>query len=400
MRRTLFALSIASAVGCDHSPEVTLPAAASLTRQASESQYDVVTLDPLGGTVSRGSGINNLGWVAGYSNLTNNAARHATLWTASDAAPIDLGSLGGPLRHSSAQWPGVNNNGMIVGISHTAIPDTLGEDWSCSAFLPASDRTCVGFVWEEGVMKPLPTLGGDHGFATGLNNNGQVVGWAETRVVDPTCDAPAQVLQFREVMWEPKKGTMRELPPWPGDSTSAATAINQRGQVVGISGECDVAVGRFSAQRAVLWDPDGTMTNIGGLGGISWHTPMAINERGDIVGFSNPSGDANGEFMVRAFLWTKAGGMRSLGTLDGDATSQALGINSSGQVVGVSCNISNVCRGVLWENGVLHELTQLLGPSFPDSVASAQHINDAGIITGRLVQKSTGRSLAFVATPR
>jgi probable HAF family extracellular repeat protein len=304
---------------------------------------------------------------------------------------------GGPLRNSSVQWP--INNGMIVGISQTAVLDTLGEDWSCSAFLPASDRTCVGFVWEAGVMKALPTLGGDHGFATGVNNNGQVVGWAETRVVDPTCDQPTQVLQFRAVMWEPKKGTMRELPPWPGDSTSAATAINQRGQVVGISGECDVAVGRFSAQRAVMWD-HGKIINLGGLGGISWHTPMAINERGDVVGFSNPPGDPNGEFIVRAFLWTKKDGMKSLGKFNGDTTSQALGINSRGQVVGVSCNINNACRGFLWENGVLHELTKLLGPSFPDSIAAAQHINDAGVITGRLVEKNTRRSLAFVATPK
>ena len=59
---------------------------------------------------------------------------------------------------------------------------------------------CLGFVWEDGVMRPLPTLGGTNGFATGANNKGQIVGWAENTVHDPTCVAP-QVLQFRAVVW-------------------------------------------------------------------------------------------------------------------------------------------------------------------------------------------------------
>lgn len=84
-------------------------------------------------------------------------------------------------------------------------------------------------------MRPLPTLGGTNGFATGTNNKGQIVGWAENTVHDPTCVAP-QVLQFRAVAWGPKEGQIRELPPLPGDTVSAATALNDRGQVVGISG--------------------------------------------------------------------------------------------------------------------------------------------------------------------
>ena len=36
-------------------------------------------------------------------------------------------------------------------------------------------------------MTRLPTLGGTHGFATGTNNLGQTVGWAENTVLDPTC---------------------------------------------------------------------------------------------------------------------------------------------------------------------------------------------------------------------
>lgn len=75
---------------------------------------------------------------------------------------------------------------------------------------------------------------------------------AETAVHDPSCVAP-QVLQFEAVLWGPASAAKRVLPPSAGDSTSAATAINDAGEVVGISGACDVAVGAFSARHALLW---------------------------------------------------------------------------------------------------------------------------------------------------
>src|SRR5215831_3757518 len=133
-------------------------------------------------------------------------------------------------------------------------------------------------------MTPLPTFpGGYSSYATAANNRGQVVGWAENAVHDPSCDPNFQVLQFRAAIWEPD-GTMRELPPLPGDSTSAATAINDKGQVVGISGACGIAVGGVSAAHAVIWN-NGVPTDIGNLGGHSWNTPTAINNHGTVVGF-------------------------------------------------------------------------------------------------------------------
>ncbi|MGH3039641.1 MAG: hypothetical protein ACRDLZ_09620, partial [Gaiellaceae bacterium] len=74
-----------------------------------------------------------------------------------------------------------------------------------------------------------------------------------------------------------RNGHPQELSPLPGDTVSAATALNDRGQVVGISGICDQAAGRFSAIHSVLWD-DGVPTDIGDLGGVAWNTPMAINK--------------------------------------------------------------------------------------------------------------------------
>jgi len=349
-------------------------------------------LPTLDGSRNRPSGISNGGWIAGFVNRPGNATRVAALWRRS--ALDTLGTLGGP--NSVVQWPGISNNGMVAGIAETAELGTLGEAWSCSAFFPSvTDHLCRGFLWQDGVMTALPTLGGDNGFATGVNSRGQVVGWAETRVHDPTCNAP-QVLQFRAVLWEPRRGRMRQLPPLPGDSTSAATAINNRGQVVGISGDCDIAVGQLSARHSVLWDR-GRVIDIGDLGGDAWHTPMDINAAGAVVGFSNPTGVPGINFAPHAFLWTRRGGIRDLGTLPGDAVSQAVGINARGQIVGVSSGAIN--RAFLYENGVMKNLNDLVGPGFPDLLIVAQHINDAGVIVGRAVRSGTTVQLPFVATP-
>ena len=394
MRRLVFAMLVVATAACSDEPQVTQPTHV-LSKRFQFPEYEVQTLDAtLGGSASAGSAINNRAWVAGFSFVEEDTALHAVLWRNGDI--IDLETLGGP--NSAVLWPGMNNTGMVVGVSQTSIPDTLGEDWSCDAFLPPSAGTCLGFAWYDGSMHPLPTLGGDHGFATAVNDRGQVVGWAENTVRDPTCDAPTQILQFRAVVWEPRIGTMTELPPLPGDSTSAATAINERGVVAGISGECDVAVGRFSARHAVIWE-NGRVQKIGDLGGVSWHTPMAINERGDVVGFSNPPGDEDGSFNARAFLWTRDGRTRDLGTLDGDETSQALGINARRQVVGVSTG-PNGNRPFVWFDGRMENLNELVEPSFADSLLLAEHINDSGQITGRLLQASTGKILPFIATPK
>jgi probable HAF family extracellular repeat protein len=397
MRRTSFAVLAAASLGCAGETQVTQPAAPALAQSGAEARYDIVKLtDSLGGAGRVGTSINNRGWVAGYSFL-NATVRHAALWR--DGAITDLGSLGGPGASSSVQWPGLTHNGVVVGITHTSTPDPNDEDWSCSAFIGPSPNTCVGFVYEDGEMTPLPTLGGPNGFATMANTRGQVVGWAETPVYDPTCDPSSkQKLQFRAVLWEPRRGLAQQLPPLPGDSASAATAVNDSGQVAGISGDCGVAVGNRSARHAVLWE-NGVPRKIPVFGDPSWNTPMDINAAGDVVGFANRGGA-----LFYAFLWTGGATVVDLHAhrdgLDGDTWSQAYGINARRQVVGRSCTAANVCKAFLWEDGVMTNLNRLLGPAFADSVTLARHVNDRGQIVGDLIEKGTGRRVPFVATPR
>lgn len=367
------------------------------TAHSQHRVYEVEQLPSLGGSSSRGNGLTNGGLVAGYSQLDDGLTRRAVLWR--HGVPVELGTLGGVGSRSSVPWDGVNAEGMVVGISEGVEPDPLGQRWSCDLgffFDGPSDVVCHAFVWEDGVMTELPTFGGANAFATGINNRGQAVGWAETAEADPTCNPEVRVRGFKAALWEPRRNLVRPLPPYPGDSASAATAINERGQVVGISGDCDQAVGRYSARRAVMWD-HGAVLDIGNLGGDSWHTPMAINSRGDVVGFSNVPGGAPGVFNARAFLWTREGGIRDLGVLTHNTVSQAHGINADGLVVGTSFGGAGGQRAFLWDGEMVDLNT--LAPDYPGILIDARSISDRGEITGTAIDAATGARVAFVARP-
>jgi len=367
-------------------------------QQGSEPlSYELTRLDSLGGASSVGASINDHGWIAGRSNLPT-GVRHAALWR--DGALIkDLGTLGGPEKGSTVLWPVKNLRGILSGISYTDEPDPNSEKWSCGFFLASPGTRCFGFRWEDGVMTPLmPFAGGTHSFATGTNNAGRTVGWAENSVVDTTCVLP-QRLQFRAVVWGPQGNIIGELPPLPGfdDTVTAATAINDRGQVVGISGICDQAAGRLSAIHNVLWE-HGQPINIGDFGGVAWNTPMMINQGGDIVGFANASEADGSNLNPRAFLKIPGEAIRNLGMLDGDVNSSAASINNWRQVVGDSCDPEDNCRAFIWQNGVMRDLNSLVDDR-EDVLTIAKDIDDFGRITGQGFDDEAGRFFAFVATP-
>lgn len=355
------------------------------------THYRVVRLSGLGGASSSGNTINNRGLVMGNSDLADDLITHATVWR--HGRPQDLGTLGGP--SSSIAWPVKNDLGMVAGFSETDEMDTLGENWSCWVFFPAplpSGHVCRGFIWRDNVMTPLPTLGGTNGYAAGMNNRGQVVGWAETPTHDSTCTFP-QVLQFLPVVYGPA-GAIHPLPTVDGDPDGAATAINDRGQAIGISGLCDEAVGRDTARHMIFWDR-GKAIEIPGLGGEQWNTPVSLNEWGQVVGFADLPGDVPGPRIYHAFLWTKSSGTTDLNTLPGDIKSQALGINNRGQIVGFSKGAS--IRAIIWKDGVPRDLNKLA--STPLTLVFANDINDRGEITGQAFDPATGETPAFLAIP-
>jgi probable HAF family extracellular repeat protein len=371
-----------------------------------KSQYQVSNLPSLGGTSSGGNSINDQSWVAGYSRQLDRN-RHATLWR--NSVLSDLETLGGP--NSSVTWNVKNTAGIIVGISQTADPEPLGEAWSSAIFYSTPNNVGyinLGFVWEGDQMRGLPPFpGGNNGFATGANNLRQAVGWAENGVHDPTCCCQSelghQVLQFRPAVWTlGPPDQIHELPLISGDTSGAATAINDNGQIVGISGICDQAVGRHTAKHAVLWE-NGGVTDIGNLGAEWWNTPTAINQHGDVVGFAGDPAFVEGN-ILHAFIWTKDNGIKALKPLRGrvpqHVDSEAYGINEARQVVGVSCDADQVdCRAVIWDHGVYPtDLNDLKG-GYSAVLALAKDINNKGEITGRAIDPSTGVLTAYLAVP-
>jgi probable HAF family extracellular repeat protein len=143
---------------------------------------------------------------------------------------------------------------------------------------------------------------------------------------------------------------MTDLGTRRGDGCSAASAINDRGQVVGWSGSCGHNTGKRGLYRAVLWSR-GKIRNLGTLGNRS-SDATGINERGQVVGNTY----TRKRVPDHAFLWSR-GRMSDLGSLYGTLCcidSTATAINKSGRVVGGSWILDrNIFRyhAVLWRGG-------------------------------------------------
>ncbi len=364
--------------------------------------YTVTVLPSLGGTNSAANSINGRGWPMGTSFLAGNATMHAALWR--DGNVTDLGTLGGP--NSAVEWPVDNDRGYVAGISETSHKDPLGEStsWSCHAFLPdngSSGDTCLAFVWYAGHMHKLPTLGGNNGYGAGMNENGDIAGWAETKHHDPTCVSP-QVLQFLPTVWNATTRKVRALPTLTlhgkAEPDGAATAVNRPGDVVGISGICDQAVGRFTARHAVLWKNDKPI-ELQTIGGTSWNTPTAINDSDQIVGFLNRGDrrDRKGNPNFISVIWTNPSSPPTkIGTLPGDKLSEPTSINDKGAVLGVSFPSSHV---YVWQNDTITDLTNAVLQSYPQlELVSVGGINDRGEIAGQACQLVSGKCPTSGAT--
>jgi probable HAF family extracellular repeat protein len=346
-----------------------------------QPRYTVTDLGTLGGTFAYASGINNRGLVEGTSTLAGNQREHAFVWR--NGVMTDLGTLGGP---SSIVFYSPNERGELAGNAETLMLDPLGED-ICGQ---GDHLICLPFVWQKGVMTALPTtLGGSNGYAHGVNNRGQIVGSAENATHDPTC-MPPQVLDFEPVIWKPKhmKVEIIQLLLLPGDTVGDALWVNDNGVAVGITGVCI-----SSNDHAVLWQ-DGTVSDLGNLGGTTNNIPFAINNEGQAVGSSNLPGDTN----FHAFIWQR-GVMTDLGTLSGDVSSVAYSITSEGQMVGTSYDANGNPRAFLRERGVMKDLNTLIPVGSPLFLLDAYALNENGEIVGDALQVSTGEVRAFLATP-
>ena len=254
---------------------------------------------------------------------------HATPYEA-----IDLGILPGML---GAQATDINGRGQVVGWNENGVGGARA------------------FLWQDGVLRDLGSLGGGWSYAQDINENGQIVG------VSATADG-----RFHTFLWS--DGVMTDLEPDAAVQESFLTPyahINNAGHVA-FTGIVDW--GPRWQRRAYLWR-DGVTTDLGTLGGTLTSSQItAINEHDQVVGLSTDPTFSGGH----AFSWNQ-GTLRDLGTLGGSGTARAVDINDDGQVVGISNN-----HAVLWENGGITDLGTLPG----DYLGTAVAINEAGQVAG------------------
>ena len=147
-----------------------------------------------------------------------------------------------------------------------------------------------------------------------INEAGVVVGTAQTNAVTGSRGFVASGT------------TMTPLPILPGaaaELSAGAVAINDVGQIVGSS------MTSSSATHAVLWSSEGSIQDLGTLGGTN-SAAIDINDAGLVIGSSQIAGDAATHF----FLWSAVTGMVDLNTLIGVPLESIVEINDENQMIG------------------------------------------------------------------
>jgi probable HAF family extracellular repeat protein len=365
--------------------------AATCVSAAAQVSYTVTDLGTLGGPFGVAHDIDASGEINGFALLPD-GTQHAFFRVKGATTNVDLGTLGGLTSDSSFR----SSETQVAGGAETAGLDPLGQNWFF--FNDGTDQISRAYLWQSpGPMVDLGTLGGYNSYANGINTRGQVVGGAQNGTLDATCASLGLTLQqFRGALWE--NGQIHELPPLSVDASSFALSINNNGEAVGFSSPsaCEGFFGGVS--RAVLWQ-NGTVVLLGSgsLGGTLNNWALNSNDLGQVVGFSDVSGDT----AQHAFLYQN-GIMTDLGTLPGDAGSFAATINNYGQVVGGSFDESGNERAFLWEHGVMRDLNTLIPSDSPLYLLFAPGINSLGEIVGAafvMTGPQAGEVHGFLATP-
>jgi probable HAF family extracellular repeat protein len=319
---------------------------------------------------------------------------------ASTYTMTDLGSLGYGTTYGTA----INAHSQITGESYlgTTVPVRC---------LPRQKPPCVShpghaFLWSNGTMTDLGTLGGHNSSGNAINDLGEVVGRSDmtsgsgafadqngvmtainsgdATAVNATGEIAGGIAApvantgnvFEQAFtYQNGKTTVLGLLPGEGGIFTVASGINSSGEVVG-SGDNSA-----SDERAWKYQ-NGTMTDIGTLGGPQ-ASATAINTNGQIVGFAQTSSDAD-----HGFLYT-SGRMTDLGlNIFPDA------INDLGVIVGQGPG-----DAIVGTAGHFQSLNNLVPPGSGFTLTNATGINNNGQIVAQGSNNTTGQNHAFLLTP-
>jgi probable HAF family extracellular repeat protein len=246
--------------------------------------------------------VNNLGQLAGVTQdvagVTPDSAPaiHAARWDQSGLTMLDEAGA----RNSLAV--AINDAGVIVGRA-------------------GGPSGSYAVQWQGDTLIPLQAPVGSTSEASGLNNQGQIVG----RTMDSS-------FASYPVLWDGSAAMPLNLP---GGRFGSANDINDRGQIVGTTSA--TPDGR---SHATFWDGS-RIIDLGSLSGDSSNA-VAINGRGQTVGSFYTSSMAG----ASAALWNGTIGTDLNSLLRPDAAAagwvlnSAFDINDNGSIVGVAFNRS------------------------------------------------------------
>jgi probable HAF family extracellular repeat protein len=270
-------------------------------------------------------------------------------------------------------------NGVVVSLGSLGGQGCKAEGINDAGWIVGSAATGAGeehaFFYNAGQMIDLGTLGGSQSAATAINNSGLVVGFSTTT------------------------NSGRHLFTWQGGVRSDAGHLGQSaGEVWGVnSGGTVIGMNQLitSDLLAFSWTSAGGFQTLGTFGGAAGY-PYRINDSGQIAG-AVWTGQYTllGQQIYHAFLY-RNGGTTDLGTLGGQR-SGATGINSSGVVVGWSDTASGQRAFIYDSSNGMRDINSLVSPTSGWVLESAVAINDAGQIAG--VGRLNGQRLVYLLTP-
>lgn len=330
--------------------------------------YTIEQIAPLpGGQWNSGGALNSAGQVVGTSESVG-AVEQGFVW--SDGQAQALAPLPG-CSFSAAR--NISESGVVVGDSAAYF------QWHAVIWALAADTG-------EWRVTDLGTLGGDPNFEScgmaiaDVRGMTIVVGYSE---IEPYIH---HAFRWRD-------GRMEDLGTLMNGAGSEAHDVNQDGLIVGGS-----MTNSWGPWHAFVYD-DSLQPPLIDLGALLPHgeesVATAINERGDIVGFSCGPGSTH------AVMWTRDGAkweVTDLGTL-GDEDTYPEAINERRQVVGWTWSAGGIGRAFLWQAGQMHDLNDSLPTDAPwRALYAAEDINDADQIVGTGDYSTSGVS-AFLMKP-
>lgn len=239
---------------------------------------------------------------------------------------------------------------------------------------------------QEAPVHSNPYSASAYSYAEGLNNLGDVVGWGSGTWVWSSATGSVRYLPLQfvwdindhgDIVGDSNEGGwvgyfydstgLTKIGKLPGDAWAVGHALNNNGQVIGYSG--DGAKG-----RPFIWDKVNGMKQLMLPDGYSNGTATGINEHGVVVGKVH-----KGDYIDVAVLWSSPTSVRILITTADVVKSEAVDINDNGQVVGrVTMSNGSWCACIWESDGTLQKLGTLPGQS--GSYATA--INNSGQVVG------------------